>query len=109
MMSIEEIKQAVENREYGYIGIRCEDGVSYNVGDHANESRVWIDGEATEDTVGGTSCIGINRSDDVDAAMDMIANYFGDRLYLVAGDSFEYGEDEGEYIIRDAVVVAIVR
>lgn len=35
-------------------------------------------------------------------------NYFGDNVYLIAGDHSCYGTDPGESIIRNAVVVGII-
>lgn len=34
--------------------------------------------------------------------------YYGDRAAIVAGNSYEYGEDDGEIIIADPVVIEII-
>ena len=60
MISIDEIKEMVEDREYDYIGLRIDDNVNYGIGDIANVSRVWDNNELTDETLDGTCCIGIS-------------------------------------------------
>ena len=109
MMSIDEIKEMVEDREYDYIGLRIEENVNYEIGDTANVSRVWDNNELTGETLDGTCCIGMKWAEDVERAMEIAKAYCGDRWYLIAGNDAEYGEDDGEIIIEDATVVAIVK
>lgn len=109
MMSIDEIKEMVEDREYDYIGLRIDDNVNYGIGDIANVSRVWDNNELTDETLDGTCCIGISYPEDVERALDLAKIYCGDRWYLIAGDNAEYGEDDGEIIIEDAIVVTVVK
>lgn len=104
---LEQIRQAIEQGEYEYYGIRVDDGVDYKLGDQAADSRIWIDGDATEDTLDGTSCIGIRSEDGIETALQLADAYYGDRVYLIGGNSMTYGEDAGEYVIQDATVVAI--
>lgn len=88
------------------------DNVIYNVGDCVADSRIWDDGEPSDETLDGTCCIGLAsdaNADDIDAALEAADNYFGDKVYLIAGDGMEYGEDSGEYVIRNAVVIAIIK
>lgn len=106
------LKDIIDRTEYAYCGIRVDDDVNYSVGDQTAPSRIWADGDPTEDTLNGTSCIGLRTdagAEDIAAALDAADSYYGNRLYLIAGDSMEYGEDAGEYIIRDAVVIAIIK
>ena len=97
----EQIRDALDDGEYQYYGIRVEDDVTYEVGDEAHESRVWDDGEPTDEVLDGTSCVGIkwNATDaDIADAITISKSYFGDDIYLIAGNDMEYGEDAGEFI-----------
>ena len=76
----------------------------WRVGDRLPPSRVWCDGEPTDAVLAGTSTI---RLDDPRAAA-LLSQYFGDYLLLVSGSAGLFGEDDGEMIIRDAVVEACV-
>ena len=37
-----------------------------------------------------------------------VNNYFGDHVAIICGNEAEYGEDDGELIIRDAEVVKVI-
>lgn len=109
---IDLIKSAIAKSDYEYYGIRVDDDVAYQIGDEIACSRIWVDGECTDETLNGTSCVGLrfNASDDeIEEAIEIANQYYGDRVYLIASDSMEYGEDDGEYILHDAVVVAILK
>ena len=106
-MTASELKEIYENREFEYIGIRVEDGIEYEIGDYANDSRVWVNGDPMDETLNGTCCIGINGSNCA-KALELANSYVGNRVYIIGGDSMEFGEDEGEYIIRNAVVIWII-
>lgn len=80
------------------VGIRFDEE-DYKVGESMMESRIWIDGEPTEDYLDGTSALEVNYTTD--------AVYSG-RCYLIGGIMGGYGEDENEIIIRNAIVVAII-
>lgn len=103
------IEDAIDRGGYGYYGIRVDYDVAYNVGDHTATSRDWEDNEPTDNYLGGTCCVGIAYVDDIDRAIQIANTYYGDHVYLIGGDSMEYGEDDGEYIIKDAVVVAVLQ
>lgn len=105
-MTINEIKELIGKEEFAHYGIRCEEDTMRQVGEELDNSRIWIDNEPTEETLNGTSCIGIESAEDVGKAMELIKNYYGNCLYIIAGDYREYGEDEGEHIIQNATVVA---
>ncbi|MBR7146478.1 MAG: hypothetical protein IKD11_02010 [Oscillospiraceae bacterium] len=111
-MTSEKILNAIENGEYSYYGIRVDDGVDYSIGDAVAASRVWVDGDPTDEDLDGTSCIGLKFNatvSDVERAIKAASIYYGDRIYLIGGDDMEYGEDAGEYIIKDAVVVEVLK
>ena len=93
--------------EYGLRVLPHDDAAE--VGDMLAPSFVWIDGEQTEDELSGTSSIGCG-ADTVARALAIIerAGYSGSRIALIVGDRAESGEDEGERVIRDAQVLAVV-
>ena len=44
MLTVEDIKKAIIGTEFDFYGIRVDDGIRYNVGDTANNSRqLWQD------------------------------------------------------------------
>ena len=111
-MMTEKILSAIDNSEYTYYGIRVDDGVDYSIGDAVADSREWSDDEPTGEMIDGTSCIGLKfnaTSSDVERAIKAASIYYGDRCYLIGGESMEYGEDAGEYVIKDAVVVEVLK
>lgn len=101
---------------YGpYVGLRS-DNKKYRAGDYLPDSRIWDDGWVTEETLSGTSVIGLmdgytHRYKDVtrkqaEQAMKLIAGYPWKYVYLVAGESMSWGEDQEEWVLRDARVIA---
>lgn len=89
------------------IGIRLDDE-AYEEGDILPVSRVWDNGEPTEDVLDGTSVIGLywhRMLRSRKAAEALVALYPYRHAYLVIGMFGENGEDEGELIIRNAKVV----
>ena len=107
-MTAREINELVDNAGYGYVGIRVDNDVEYSVGDDVAASRVWDVCGVTDEMLDGTSCIGLNGSN-AEQALRTVGQYHGNRIYIIAGnDMVDYGEDVGEIIIRDAVVIAVV-
>ena len=110
-MNAQKIFDIIESNSYEYYGIRIEDRVEYNIGDYTNKSRIWDNGNPTENTLNGTSCIGIPYNsclEDIVRAITTAGIYYGTSCYLIAGNSMEFGEDAGEYIIQNAEVVEII-
>lgn len=97
------ILSALEDHEW--VGIRAHDDV-VAVGAEFDDSRIWDNGEPTDETLHGVSTIQIKSADKIADAMDRIQSYLGEYLSVVAGDSGEWGEDEGEAIIHRGVCVA---
>ncbi len=82
--------------------IRLDDEV-YQVGDVLPNSRIWDDGDPTDEMLDGTSVIGkkiTSRS---------VGGYFQKYAYIVKGDSHRGGEDNGEWVMRHAKVVGLLR
>lgn len=128
-MTVQEIQEICENSYFGYFGLRADD-MEYRIGDICNNSHQLFqdpdfdaEGEliypAIEDTespyygfydageLDGTCAVKFDPDDEssIRAAIDTVKMYSGNNLYIIAGDSMEYGNDDGEIIIRDAEVV----
>ena len=106
-MTAREINDLVKDAGYGYVGIRVDNDVAYSIGDDVAASRVWDVYGATDEMLDGTSCIGLDGSN-AEQALRIIGQYRGNRIYIIAGHDMDYGEDVGEIIIRDAVIIAVV-
>lgn len=103
----EMIKRAREVAEdlcydYAKIGIRVQE-VPFELGCMDHVSHIWIDGDDTGEELDGVCAQDIN-------AIGTFANgcYFGDHVAVIAGNTYTYGQDEGEVIIEDAEVVEIL-
>lgn len=108
-------------REYKVIGIRGLTGdENYNIGDFLRNSYQWdyendcstfdtdnpleLNGACAKDTEIDTF---FDEDEDIIEKINKILkdfDYNGDRV-LVAGNDYEYGMDENELIISDAVVI----
>lgn len=111
MTKLEKILSVIENYDGSAdaFGLRSDDR-DLQIGEIFPASRVWEAGEATEELLDGTSVTGIRYAEDAAKALDLqlsVYNY-SQPLYLVAGTVNSYGEDEGEYILEDAEVLAIL-
>lgn len=130
MLTVEDIKKAISGTEFEFYGLRVDDGIRYNVGDTANNSRQLFqdpdfddDGELVypyiEDGIykgfydagelDGTCTIGFNAEDDASIvkALEQIRMYFGDYVHVLGGDYAEAGNDRGELIIGNAEVLGV--
>jgi hypothetical protein len=89
--------------EYGYIGIRIQESdYGVVVGQQINHtSSVWVDNEQTEQFVNGTSAISINNT-------GYITGYPGNVILILGSDRIEYGEDAGEIVMKNPVIIEIV-
>jgi hypothetical protein len=92
---------ADDTMEYG---LRVE-AEPVSIGDILPDSRVWVDGEPTDETLRGVSTIGIT-ADTVERSIDMLSGYLGDYIVLVQGVYASWGEDAGERIIEQGEVIA---
>lgn len=129
MLTVDEIKKAIENTEYEFYGIRVDE-VKYSVGEAANNSHQLFqdpdfddDGELIypyiEDGIyrgfydagelDGTCTIGFDPEDDetIEKALDMVKSYIGDFIHVLGGDYAQGGNDNGEIIISDAEVLLV--
>ncbi len=90
--------------ENEFVGIRTQDETS-EVGECCKESNIWVDGEPTEETLNGTCCTSCRSERDIEKHLKL---YYGETVILIGGQRMEYGEDDGEMIIENAKVLAIV-
>ena len=106
-MTVAEIREIAEkySMDYEKVCIRTQE-VPFELGEMTHESKVWVDGDETEDTVGGVSATDCNSG-----AVKNHTNgyYYGKYTAIVCGNDFEHGEDDGEIILKDAVVVEIIK
>lgn len=67
-----------------------------------HRSHVWDDDEDTEEELRGVCAVDARK-------LDIVWKYYGDDLLLLRGWDWTHGEDEGEIIIRDPVVVGVFK
>jgi hypothetical protein len=89
-----------------------QDDENYNVGDECRESLAWDEetGLSSKETIGGTCAIRIvDRDGDFDREASIkAAQEYSDKVVLIGGNSYTYGNDENEVIIPYAVVLEIL-
>ena len=126
MMNVAEILKKVNDEGYGVVAIRhCAEDEEYNVGDICRNSFDWnyeLDHSTYEDEeqvelngTCGLHIVGFENLDEeeVEEATELFnkamekANIYSGQIVIIAGNSFEYGNDEHEVIIEDAEVIAI--
>lgn len=128
-MTIEEIRKLISEAEYDYIGIRADDR-DYQIGEVMDNSHQlfqdpkYADFECTEllypyisdgpytgfydgGELDGTCALETSENN-IKERLEAVRNY-GERIYLIGGNSMEYGNDEDEIIIRNAKVITILR
>jgi hypothetical protein len=114
-MNAQEILDIILDRTYGdEVGLRRmtafpgADAVVVGAGDELSPSYVWVDGDPTDDTLDGTSTIGVGETlESINAAIAALAAYEG-QMVIVAGFYAGNGADRGEVLIRKARVLAVV-
>ena len=111
MARIREIAAGItEDYDYDCVALRVvapgDAGYDAQVGESLPPSYRWEDGERTDDTLSGTC--GLDISHCRAARPDRGIGYSGDRVLVIAGNAVEYGEDDGELIIPNAVVVGSI-
>lgn len=103
---VSKLEEAVWTAEYGFVGLRIQD-VPFELGSMEHVSRRWADGEETEEELPGVSAVAASMARRV-FLKPFPVEYFGNHVAIIAGDKIEYGEDEGEIIIADPVVIEII-
>lgn len=112
---VESISDIVyENDEIVDFGIRVMPmGYEAKNGDAIRNSYEWVDGEKTDNDLGGVSAISIPGDANLHGirkALRTISenNYFGRQLILIKGQHIGGGQDAGEGVYSDATVVKII-
>lgn len=128
-MTVQEIQKICEDTGYGYFGLRADD-MEYQEGDICNNSHQLFQDPIFDEfgdlvypevddhdspyygyfdagELNGTCGVKFNPDNEnsIEAALETVKMYSGKNLYIIAGNSMEYGNDEGEIIIRDAEVI----
>ena len=100
---IQEIKNTVEKMDlswdYEFVGVRVQEQ-EFELGAIEHLSHVWDNGDDTGVELDGICACQLDRLG--------VNNYFGDHAAIICGNEGEFGEDDGEVIIRDAEVVFII-
>lgn len=128
-MTAAEIKRICEESDFSYFGIRADD-MEYQIGDICNNSHQLFQDPIFDDfgnllypavedpespyygyydagELDGTCAVKFNpdSEEDIQDALEVAKMYSGKNLYIIAGDSIEHGNDDGEIIIREAEVI----
>lgn len=113
-MTTKELKSLIEqvmdeNMEYEFFGIRTQEQ-PFALGDIDHTSKVWEDGDETDEDLDGI-CATNAESRMIRWHADDHGDgyYFGGHQAILASNDVEYGEDDGEIIMKDAVVVYVIR
>lgn len=100
---IKNIKKVAEEMglswDYEFVGVRVQEQ-EFELGTIEHLSHVWDNGDDTGVELDGICVCSLDRMG--------VNNYFGDHVAIICGNEAEYGEDDGELIIRDAEVVKVI-
>lgn len=109
MTDLSTFREIIEAGEYDHYGLRAHRGVEVVVGQSLGNSRVWIDGECTDEELDGISALEV-KADTIDAVIANLAGYAwaDEPIVLVAGNSRSWGEDAGEIVIPDNICLAVL-
>lgn len=102
---IQRVEDIADSALYDYeaVGVRVQD-VPFAPGPMSHRSHVWDNGDDTGVELSGVSAM---RWDSINEAQ-RYGHYYGDYVAVIAGDSWDYGEDAGEIVIHDPVVIEIL-
>lgn len=126
-MIVEEIRELISKSEYDYIGIRA-DSREYQAGEVVDNSHQLFQDPQYNDTytevlypyicegpyagfydageLNGVCALEVSENNIVEM-LKKVKSY-GNKYYLIGGDSMEYGNDMDEIIIKDAKVIAVL-
>lgn len=99
---IEKIRELKNEYSWDYeqVCIRVQD-IPFELGEMDHQSSVWVDDNETDEHLDGVCTLSVEYAQNADF-------YFGDHLAIVAGNEYSYGQDPGEVIICDPVVLEIL-
>lgn len=97
-----EVMERIEDYAWDYevVGIRTQSR-AFELGAISHLSHVWDDGNDTGVELDGICVVDVH-------SLKQACSYFGDHVAIIGGNSYEYGEDAGEIIIHDPVVIEIL-
>ena len=99
------MEKLIESSDEEYFGIRAADEL-LPIGSIAPCSHRWDDGEWTDDMLTGASAIAVSQDlSEISEALQMLRTYGGDYIYLLGSTFAEGGEDVGEIVMKNAVVL----
>lgn len=106
------IQKIIELGGYDFYGIRVIHGQSEpaKVGDTLDPSYRWEDGEPTDEELYGTCALAVDGYSNISRSLSaLIKGYgsLGDQVALIGGYQCEWGEDAGEIIIKNAIVLMV--
>ena len=110
-MTANEIRKIAEEYEMDFdcIGIRTQE-IPFELGEITHNSKAWVDGEETKEELDG---ICVTKIDSEAVKMHTgerkFGSYCGNHLAIIGGEIDTYGEDDGEVILKNAVVLYIVK
>jgi len=90
---------------YEYIGLRTQD-TPFELGSLDHTSSVWIDGTETDELLDGV-CVTDLQSQHTPSYLSKMV-YYGKYTAIIGGNRATRGEDLGELIISDPVVLVIL-
>lgn len=93
------------DREYEYVGVRVQEQ-EFELGEITHKSHVWGYDDNDEVVDFGEELDGIccTRLESLEKN-----EYYGDHIAIICGYSATFGNDDGEIIIEDPVVIKIIR
>ena len=126
MNEIQKIINIIENDDdcFAFYGIRATTE-EHSAGEELSNSFFWVDGEKTEEELDGIStmgikdlteeaviraikCLGRDACEYFGVKTNVFHSYVGQNFVLIKGDSATAGDDNGEWVIKNPVVVAVL-
>ena len=107
-------------KKYNYIGVRVvRNGEIYTIGDVVNNSKDWdFENDNSSDVdLDGASAIEVADIDFdeteeakslIIAAANVVRDYGKGQLVIIASNDVDYGDDPGEIVMSNAVVVGVI-
>ena len=111
-LNVEQLRAKAEKyvEQYNVVTIRTQT-VPFALGEIKHCSNVWVDGDKTDEELDGISATDI-KSWMIKAHSSEYTNesgcYWGNYQAIVCGNSYSWGDDDGEVIIDDAIIADII-
>lgn len=105
---MENFAAIIEQASFDHYGVRAHRSAPV-VGASLGNSLVWVDGECTDDELDGISTIKVSSASELANAVALLRREYiwsDEVIVLVGGNVGSWGEDAGEFLIRDNVCLA---